>query len=742
MDFATASASEWLLSDGLGGYAAGTRSGAPTRRSHVLLAAALPHGDRLALVQRLEEKLLLDGTQHELSAAYAPGRAPREGAWAQLEQFRAEPWPRWRWRFDDVVIEKSVRLVDGHNGVAISYRLVAGRDARLAVAPLLTARSPLGLMAQTPEFKGTAQGIPGRVRFETLPGMPGVTLWHNGAFLPARNWTHGVEFPLDDAAEWGDARALDAPLDESFLPGWVQFHLAQPGASAHLVLSSEEALFRSLAAEQRLGTPPAQSIADCLAALERGALERRAAWKRRTTTGADLTARQAAMAHGGDGERLARRSEPLVDEHDALTPLLAQHLLDALVRRQGRTTLVCGWPDPVERGTEVLRAATALVAVRAFEPAREIARGYLEYLDEGLAPEWFDPTDGTPRYGDPEPSLWLVHLVDLLVRRSTSAPAQDEFVRDVAWPALEGVLQHLRMGSRHGVRCDREGLLWSGEADAARARAGTNALWYHALVAMAQLGKLLGRRENAAFYLAWAHDLQRRYCDTFWDDDAGCLFDAISAAGPVRGVAPDQLWAIALPPALLPAPLAGKLLVTLEREPGPGRAFRVPGRKPAAPRVVGSLGRGAAARARARRTLAPPRRRGVRTARVRRPLGLAARARRRARDPLDARLGRGAACVARGSRSRRSHAERRARLSPPGRRDRSNSCRRVTGCYPRGDRVSRSPYGDTKRVRVTRMSSPRLRAAWPLRATTRNRRRARHAHCSTYPVDAQPHAWA
>ena len=70
------------------------------------------------------------------------------------------------------------------------------------------------------------------------------------------------------------------------------------------------------------------------------------------------------------------------------------------------------------------------------------------------------------------------------------------------WPALEGVLQHLRAGSRHGVHCDRDGLLWAGEGAEARAHAGTNALWYHALVAMAQLGKLLGRRENAAFYLA------------------------------------------------------------------------------------------------------------------------------------------------------------------------------------------------------------------------------------------------
>lgn len=588
MDFTTASASEWLLSDGLGGYSAGTRSGAPTRRSHVLLAAASAHGALTALVQRFDEKLLIGGVTHELSAAYAPGRAPREGSYAQLDWFRSDPWPRWRWRFEGGVIEKSLRLVDGHNALVASWRLVDGADARLSVAPLLMSRAPLALMRESAEFRGTAQGIPGRVRFETLPGQSGVTMWHNGAFLPARSWTRGVEYPLDDTLEWGDSRALPEVLDEAFLPGWVQFHLPSTGASAHVVLSSEEGLFRSLATEQRLGTPPAQSLAECIAAIERGSLERRVAWRRRTSTGADLTARQAAMAHGGDGERLARRSEPLVDERDALTNLLSGHLLDSLVRRHGRTTLVSGWPDSTERGSDTLRSAAALVSVRAFEPAREIARGYLDYLDEGLAPESFDSVTGTPRYGDPEPSLWLVHLVELLVRRATTAPAQDDFLRETAWPALEGVLQHLRMGSRHGVRCDREGLLWCGEGDAARARAGTNALWYHALVAMAQLGKLLGRRENAAFYIAWAHDLQRRFGETFWDDDAGCLFESLSPAGPIRGLSPSQLWAAGLSPALLPLPVAGRLLATVDRELLDGTGLRSrPGDGPALLEWVG-----------------------------------------------------------------------------------------------------------------------------------------------------------
>jgi hypothetical protein len=566
--FAAATAREWLLSDGCGAYAAGTASGAPSRRSHALLAAPGSFGRLVSLVLRFEEKLQLGPASHELSASWwaRPGGAPvaREGAHAQLVSFTREPWPVWTWRFEDAVLERALRLVEGHHALLASWTLREGGPARLNVAPLLAARDPLALQRETPEFRGAMQGIPGRVHVETLPGLPAVTIWHNGAFVPARGWAHSLAYPLDAAD--GDDGDPAGEGEDAFRPGWVQASLGAPGASLHLVLSSEDALFRALAAEQRLGTPPARTLHDCVSALDAGARAQRAAARRTALAGADFTARQAASARGGAGESAARRTEPLVDESDPLVATLAGQVRDALVTRGGRLTLVGAWPEMVERGSDALRGAAALVTLRDFDSARAIARGYLEYLDEGLAPESFDPADGTPRYGDPEPSLWLVNLVDLLARRAEGAPADDPFLRDTAWPALEQVMQHLRSGARDGVGCDREGFLWSGRGDLARASAGTNALWYHALVAMAQLARLLGRRENAAFYLAWAHALQRAFAERFWDDDAGCLFEALTAGGAVRGLSAPQLWAASLPPTLLPLPLARRLLRTIDRE--------------------------------------------------------------------------------------------------------------------------------------------------------------------------------
>src|SRR5919107_6214436 len=48
---------EWLVTNGLGGYATGTLAGVTTRRHHGLLVAALPSLGRVVMVNRLLERL-------------------------------------------------------------------------------------------------------------------------------------------------------------------------------------------------------------------------------------------------------------------------------------------------------------------------------------------------------------------------------------------------------------------------------------------------------------------------------------------------------------------------------------------------------------------------------------------------------------------------------------------------------------------------------------------------------------
>jgi hypothetical protein len=583
-DLDAALAREWLLANGLGGTASGTAAGAHTRRAHALLISSDPNGRLAVSLLRLDERLHAGAEHHELAcnlhAASAsadgvaavesgPGFQARPAGHRLLEEFRADPWPTWRWRAGGVTLEKSVFTVHGHNAVVVTYRHLDGPPARLTVSPLIAARDPGGLQREDEAMHAAAQVVPGRVRLGTAPGMPVLSLWHGGSFMPARVWQRGLVHPADRSSEApraaGRGKTRRAPpevaTEDAFVPGYLEGALPVGGVF-HVVAATEEDLFRALAVEGRLGAPPPRSLAECVELLARGERDRVARWSRAMLTGADFTARQAATAHGGPGETLARRPAPLVDTDDPWVPRLTRALADGLVQRGERMTLLTALPAGAERGADTLRALPALIALRAFDSTREVLRGYVEYLNEGLAPERFDP-DGRPRYGDPAPALWLVHAAELLARRSEDL----DLVRDALYPAIESIMQAYRAGTRDGIHVRATGLLSSGVGDDACCRADVNALWFHALVATAQLARLTGSKEAGAFYLAWAREHQTRMLAGMWDARRGCFYEALAADGPRPGkLSPSQLLAVSLSPPLLPPEQAAVLVATVERE--------------------------------------------------------------------------------------------------------------------------------------------------------------------------------
>jgi hypothetical protein len=537
-----AASAGWLLTNGLGGSCSGGVSAALARSSQALLTAS-ELGRPTALLLRLDERVSSDAGSFELAGE----RLPTPGQ-VRPEGFRFDPWPTWRWSVGRTTFEKSLFALSGHDAVVVSYHHLSGPAVHLAASPLCVARGLDQPPRQGVRLLGAIRGIPGRVRIQLASWAPTLTLWHNGVFLPAHVRVLGLEYPGDETA---DAR------EDALVPGHTDGLLA-PGRAFHMVFAAEDALFKTLAATGRLGTPPPHTLAGCVAKLdldERARLDR---WRRTAIAGADFTARQAAAAHGGPAAEVARRREPLVDEHDHVAVELALALRAGLVRRGQRRTLAAALPSGEERGADALQAVQALVSLRGFELARDVLRGYLEYLDEGLAPEAFDAADGRPRYGSPAPSLWLVASADLYVRRS----ADSVFLSETLYPALEGVMQALRQGTRHGVRVNTEGLLAVNNV----AHADLNALWYHALVAMAQLSRVLSHRETGAFFLAWAHEHQKVFGDSFWDEESGCLYETLTPWGAVRGLSPTQALAVSLPPAVLPPERARRLIATLERE--------------------------------------------------------------------------------------------------------------------------------------------------------------------------------
>jgi hypothetical protein len=533
-------AGEWRIANAAGGFAQGPAAGPPMRREHAWLHA-WENGRATTMLLGLEEEVHAAGQAYALSELSIEDAA-REKL-AEIESFASEPFPCWRLRCGELLLERSLFLISGQQAVAVRYRHLTGPSARLRLGPLMVARDPDQVQRETSELRGLTHGIPGRVRIETVPGRPTLTLWHNGTFLPARLWRRGISYAAD---------SHPAEREDAFVPGTIDCPLP-PQASAHLVAATDESLFRDLAVDGRLGSPPPATLADCVSTLERFERTRHREFSDATVRGLTVTSRQAAAAH----EETTLAAEDFLAPDEPWIARLVRGLEGGLARRGGRLTVLTA--NGVEHGAYALRAAPGLIAAQAFEVVRGMLSGFLGYADDGAVPSGF-AASGAPQYEDPTAALWLLIDAELLTRRS-----EDPAWARVSLGPLESLPQHLRAGSRYGVRADADGLLQIA-GDPPSKPLVLNTLWYYALIAITQLARLGGRKESAAFYLAWARQHGQSFQEQFWDEENGALFEEIAGGARRPGLSAEQILAVAFAPPLLAPEHAARLLERVERE--------------------------------------------------------------------------------------------------------------------------------------------------------------------------------
>ena len=141
-DVALAARREWVLADGLGGWAAGTVLGLHTRGAHGLLAVASPPARvPMLLLARVEEALSFDGMRHELGANdYGGVLHPRGHEVA--DSFLLDPLPTLTWEVGGRRLSRTVARLHGEPAVVLAYQLEGAEPATLEVRPLLAYREP------------------------------------------------------------------------------------------------------------------------------------------------------------------------------------------------------------------------------------------------------------------------------------------------------------------------------------------------------------------------------------------------------------------------------------------------------------------------------------------------------------------------------------------------------------------------------------------------------------------------
>ena len=136
---------EWIITNGLGGYASSTIIGANTRRYHGLFVVPLnPPAKRYLILSKLDESLEIKGKKHELFTNI--GKNYISEGFKYLDSFSKEILPIFKYKVKDVTISKTVCMVYRRNTVLVYYKIRNGKDrAKLTLAPVINFRDFHGM---------------------------------------------------------------------------------------------------------------------------------------------------------------------------------------------------------------------------------------------------------------------------------------------------------------------------------------------------------------------------------------------------------------------------------------------------------------------------------------------------------------------------------------------------------------------------------------------------------------------
>ena len=522
---------EWLVTNGLGGFACGTVSGITTRRYHGLLVAALyPPRGRHVLVTHLDEVLTFRHARTPLAAHAFPGAVSPDG-YKSIASFELDPLPLWRYRVGEVELERAVFMVRGQNTTVVRYTLTRAPGAvTLTVQPFgafrdfhshAHANGDASLAAKTDPER------PDTIVMKPYAGLTGVRVSATGVFSAAPDWWKNFEHAVEIE------RGLDG-YEDLFTPGSFLLALA-PGESAYVVIQTE--------------AEPALTEAMC-------------------------------RAHEEDEIRRLRALEPR-GETDARVGALHVAVDSYRADLARPPALLAGYPWFEDWGRDTLIAFTgAYLVTERFAEGRDLLAAFAKYVDQGMVPNRFpDGAAGHADYNTVDAPMWFFHAA----RRYLQYTGDEAFGRDALLPALAEIERWYRRGTRYNIRVEDDGLVYAGDGgtqltwmDAkvgdwvVTSRHGApveiNALWHAALRTLAWMHGRYGDPGESARCTAEADRVRESFRAKFWNRARAYLFDVVRPDWSDPAVRPNALLAVALPGDLIAPEQQMQVLARAKRD--------------------------------------------------------------------------------------------------------------------------------------------------------------------------------
>jgi len=531
---------EWLLTNGLGGFASGSVCGCNTRRYHGLLTTARrPPVQRVNALSGVNETVDVGGVRYELAChEFISPQGPEvfhPAGWRYLRNFAKELTCRWTYELGPVLLTRELELAWQRPLGCLRYQLRPGPTAltqsihpqiRLALQPLVALRDfhHLPRRGQEPDFQVTSTDTSFCVQRE---GQPALYLeFDGGQAVVEPDWWMGFRKRRESERHQDD-------VEDLFTPGHFEFSAEQTTEPITLSLY--------------FGTEPIDTDA-----FDGGRARRRHLEKLIVHVEASVDQKPPADTSLDQALRgLVAASDDFVVERE--------------VRGQKLSSILAGYPWFADWGRDTMISLPGLLLVTGrLQEARNTLLAYARHLRNGLVPNRFDDYGGEPHYNTADASLWFIHAA-LEYRR---LGGDSEAWHDALMPACNQIIEAHRQGTDGPIGMDSDGLISAGNIDTQltwmdAARDGVvftprygkavelNALWHRALAGCAQ-AQWDDDAAAAGHHQKLASRVKRSFGKLFWNDQLGFLVDHVNEHGSDRSLRINQVFAVSLPDSPLP----------------------------------------------------------------------------------------------------------------------------------------------------------------------------------------------
>jgi predicted glycogen debranching enzyme len=519
---------EWIITNGLGGYASSTVLGINTRKYHGLLVAAFhPPGDRRVCLAKLDDEISIGNSIYPLSANEFQNAVFPQGH-TFLKEFSISPFPTYVYSVQDVQVQKTIFMPCEKNSVITIYKISNGSnfDIKIRVFPLINGRhfhSVTNRWKMPLEFVQKQGDKEGDLRF----GAPQSALTMratSGHYHAKGEWIEKVYYRKEAARG-------ESCLDDCYRSGYFEMD----------VKANKDDSFAVIVAVDENGET-ARKVLDGM-----------------PSTMHDIEA-LFARESGRHGDLLTKfyQEQKTVAASDWLSwIILAADMFMVKGINNERNSVIAGyhWFEAWGRDTFISLPGLMLVTGR-FEDARKAFVAFKEHWKDGLIPNFMPDQAGSPAYNTVDATLWYMNAILQYLKYT----GDFNFVQQQLWENLKLAVEAHVKGTAFNIHVDGDGLLSHGSQltwmDAATdgqpvtPRAGKaveiQALWYNALKTMELLANKFNETRETERYAQMAETTRKSFVGKFWDSEKNCLLDVLSGSEQDDSLRPNQIIAVAL----------------------------------------------------------------------------------------------------------------------------------------------------------------------------------------------------